>query len=181
MNENIDIIKNKYFEWLYWFVCRNRANKYTSYKKIFELLHDIEFDFYVENDMCRAVDGIDLRRHFILIKHYEDDILDILDGPCTVLEMMVALAIRIEEIKSNYAYGDRTRQWFWTMMSNLGLGIMTDDIYDEKEAIKIIYDFMERRYEPDGRGGLFYVRNCPIDMSQSGIWEQMCAFLNKIG
>ena len=94
--------------------------------------------------------------------------------------MILALAIRCEEtIMDNPDYGDRTGQWFWGMLSNLGLARMTDDVFNEKIAIARIYDFMERRYEPDGRGGLFYIRNCPEDLRNVEIWTQLCWYLDN--
>lgn len=174
-----DQVKNKYFEWLYNYVCKGRANSNVSYTKLFALLHDIDFDFYIYNDVNRARDGVDLRYRFAM-KLDDESITDILDGPCSVLEMMVALAIRCEEtIMDDTRYGNRTSQWFWNMLSNLGISYMTDDRYDEKVAIEKIYDFLERRYEPNGKGGLFYIRNCEDDLRNVEIWTQLCWYLDQ--
>ena len=172
-------VKNNYFTWLYNYVCKGRANANVSYRKLFTLLHDIDFDFYVRNDVNRARDGIDLRYRFAM--NIEDEsILDILDGPCSVLEMMVALAIRCEEtIMDDTRYGDRTSQWFWSMLTNLGISYMTDERYDEKIAVEKIYNFLERRYDPDGKGGLFYIRGCQDDLREVEIWTQLCWYLDK--
>lgn len=172
-------VKNDYFEWLYNYVCKGRINNSVSYKKLFMLLHDIEFDFYIRNDVNRARDGVDLRYRFAM---YIDDecVMDILDGPCTVLEMMVALAIRCEEtIMDDTRYGDRTSQWFWGMLTNLGVGYMTDEEYVKELAVKKIYDFLERRYSPDGKGGLFYIKDCEEDLTNVEIWTQLCWYLDK--
>ena len=172
-------IKDEYFEWLYNYVCSGRAHYNVSYRKLFELLHDIDFDFYISNDLERARDGVDLRYRFAIRKN-NDDIVDILDGPCSVLEMMVALAIRCEEtIMDDARYGDRTSQWFWNMLSNLGISYMIDEKFDEKLAIKIIYDFLERRHDPNGKGGLFYIRGCQEDLRMVEIWTQLCWYLEK--
>lgn len=174
-----DQVKSKYFSWLYNYVCKGRANANVSYKKLFMLLHDIDFDFYIRNDINRARDGVDLRYRFAM---YIDDegAIDILDGPCSVLEMIVALAIRCEEtIMDDTRYGDRTAQWFWNMLSNLGISYMTDDRYNEKLATEIIFDFLERRYDPDGKGGLFYIKDCKDDLRDVEIWTQLCWYLDK--
>ena len=43
--------------------------------------------------------------------------------PCSVLEMMIALSMRCEEqIMDDPDIGNRTGQWFWDMIDNLGLG-----------------------------------------------------------
>lgn len=174
-----DQIKNEYFEWLYNYACKGRINDKISYRKLLMLMHDITFDFYIRNDMRRAIDGTDLRYRFAAVKHY-DNIGAILDDPCSVLEMILALAIRIEEnIMCDPAYGDRTGQWFWDMLSNIGLGRMTDDIFNEKVASQKLYNFMERQYSPDGKGGLFYIQNCDQDLANVPIWTQACWYLDK--
>lgn len=172
-------VKNDYFEWLYNYVCKNRVNANVSYRKLFMLLHDIDFDFYIPNDINRARDGVDLRYRFAMTND-DERIMDILDGPCTVLEMMVALAIRCEEtIMDDPKYGDRTGQWFWGMITNLGIGYMTDEEFVKELAVKKIYDFLERQYSPNGKGGLFYIKDCDEDLTNVEIWTQMCWYLDK--
>lgn len=173
-------IKEQYFEWLYNNVCKGRAHKNNSYRKLFKTLHNITFDFYIRNDMNRAMDGTDLRYRFATVMK-DESIYYIFDEPCSVLEMMEALAIRCEEtIMDDPRYGDRTSQWFWGMISNLGLSSMSDDCYDEEYVNKVIYDFLERRYEPNGKGGLFYIRDCEYDLRDIEIWTQLCWYLNQI-
>jgi hypothetical protein len=109
------------------------------------------------------------------------DIYDILDGPCTVLEMMIALANRCEEtIMDDPDIGDRTGQWFWGMITNMGLGSMSDDRYDRRYVEYVITRLLDREYEPDGTGGLFTVRDCDRDMRDVEIWYQLCWYLDSI-
>ena len=123
--------------------------------------------------------GVGLRyRYSIYVKR--DDVIDILNEPCSVLEMILALAIRCEDtIMANVRYGDRTTQWFWSMIKNLGLSYMTDERFNKDKAIRIIYKFMERQYEPNGRGGLFYMPDRNEDLTQIDIWTQLCWYLDK--
>lgn len=175
-----DQIKDKYFTWLYNYVCKWRAHDSTSYVKLFALLHDIEFTSSIEMDMNRAQDGIDLRYRFATIYDNYEDIMDILDGPCSVLEMMIALAIRCEEtIMDDTRYGDRTSQWFWSMMTNLGIGNMFDERFDKNFVEEKIYRFLNREYAPDGKGGLFYIKGCKDDLRDVEIWTQLCWYLDK--
>ena len=129
--------------------------------------------------MSRFNDGIDLRYKFGN-RIGRDDIMDILNEPCSVLEMILALAIRCEDtIMANAQYGDRTTQWFWNMIKNLGLSYMTDERFDKDTAVRIIYDFMERRYQPNGKGGLFYIPDCREDLTNVEIWTQLLWYLDK--
>lgn len=177
-----DQIKNEYFDWLYEYVCKGRAHKDISYRKLFIFLHSVEFTFFIDFDDNRADDGINLRRRFARTKPEEDYnvILSILDSPCSVLEMMIALSIRCEEdIMDDPRYGDRTKQWFWSMLKTLGLNMMTDDIFDRHDVEIIIQRFLDREYERNGRGGLFYIPECDKDLRKVEIWTQLCWYLNS--
>lgn len=177
-----DVVENAYFEWLYNYVCKNKVHDKVSYRKLFATLHDTEFTFIIPNDINRAADGVDLRYRFeIEFEEKEEMSLPYkIQGPCSVLEMIIALAIRCEEsIMDNPEYGDRTGQWFWRMMSNLGLSLMTDDIYDRDYVKDKINIFLKRQYSPDGKGGLFYIRDCNEDLRTVEIWAQLCWYLDK--
>ena len=175
---NTNKVKNNYFEWLYNYVCKGRVNNQISYRKLFMTLHSIDFDFYIRDDVNRALDGIDLRNRYATVIN-DESVTDILDDSCSVLEMILALAIRCEEtIMDDPRYGDRTGQWFWNMISNIGIKL-TDDSYNESYVINRIYRFLERQYEPDGKGGLFYIPNCKEDLTAVDIWSQLCWYLDN--
>lgn len=168
-------IRNDYFDWIYDLVGGIRDSKYTSYFKLLKHLHNTEFVYSIPMDENRAEDGVDLRRRF------SDSYFELLDGPCSVLEMMVALAIRCEEtIMDDTTMGDRTGQWFWGMINNLGLGGMTDANYNRREVEYCIIRFLNRDYAPDGKGGLFRVRHCEVDLRDAEIWYQLCWYLDSI-
>ena len=141
-------------------------------------LHDIEFTFDISNDSNRARDGINLRYKYAMLTDNEH-VLPILDGPCSVLEMMVALAIRCEDIMDDTRYGNRTGQWFWEMMMNLGIGNMFDERFNADFVEEKIAIFLNRDYSPDGKGGLFYIRGCQDDLRDVEIWSQLCWYLDK--
>ena len=177
-------IINDYFEWLFNIVCGERFGPHISYRKLLMRLHDIEFRYSIPNDKNRAENGKNLRYRFAVSEYrdYDEDvILDILNGPCSVLEMMVALSIKCEEdIMDNPAMGDRTGQWFWGMIRNLGLLGMSDDKFDRNRVDEIIDIFLDRGYEPNGKGGLFTVKNTDIDLRNHEIWYQLCHYLETI-
>lgn len=169
-----------YFDWMYNLVCRNRYSKNISFKKVFSYLNNTKFTYSIRMDLNRAKDGTELRRRYAN-EFKIANIYDRICGPCSVLEMMIALAIRCEEtIMDDENFGDRTDQWFWDMMKNLGLGHMDDDEFDEEYVSDVITRFLNRDYEPDGRGGLFFVRNCDIDLRDVEIWIQMLWYLDNI-
>lgn len=174
-----DRINDEYFEYLCELIDAKRYAKSVSYRKLLMRLHDIEFIYSVPYDDNRADDGIQLRRKFALTR---DDmaVIDYISGPCSVLEMMVALAVRCETIMDDTCYGDRTGQWFWGMINNLGLSSMTDSRFNKHEVDAIISRFLNREYDRNGRGGLFTVKNCERDMRTVEIWGQLNWYLNNI-
>lgn len=181
-------IKSEYFDWLYDYVCTSRNIPGLSYRKLFSTLHNIEFTYILDNDANRYDDGIELRRRFALEKlgYTVDDkdgyryILDILRGSCSVLEMIVALSLRCEEqIMDDPRYGNRLKQWFWSMIKTIGLQTMTDDNFDFDFVQHKIYIFLNRQYEPDGTGGLFYIPDTGEDMRELSIWAQLNRYLNS--
>lgn len=175
-----DEILNEYFEWLYRLVCGDRYSNSISYKKLLAYLHRTEFTYLLSKDKNRAADGVDLRYRFSK-ERYHGHVPSCLDGPCSIFEMMVALAIRCEEtIMDDPKIGDRTSQWFWGMVTNMGLGYMSDNRFDEHVAKEIIDRFLNRDYSQNGRGGLFTVRNCEYDLTNIEIWTQMLWFLDSI-
>lgn len=172
-------IENEYFEWLFDLVCE-KTHTVVSYRKLISRLHSIPFRYSIHRDANRASDGVDLRRRFAL--EYDCvEAIDCLDYPCSVLEMIAALAIKCEEsIMDDPAYGDRTRQWFWKMINNLGLGHMNDRFYDRYIVDEVIDRFLDREYEPDGQGGLFTIKNCGRDLRDVEIYYQLCWYLDTI-
>ena len=175
-----DKIENDYFEWIYDLMCDRRYAKDISYRKLLSHLHSVEFTYTIQRDSNRAADGIELRYRFSLAKNHKDWYL-YLDGPCSVLEMMVALAIRCEEgIMDDPSIGDRTGQWFWGMITSLGLGSMLDEQYDRRYVDYIIQRFLNREYKPNGEGGLFTIRNTKQDMRTVEIWYQLNEYINTI-
>lgn len=174
-------IENAYFDWMCELVCKNRFGKGISYRKLLTFLQEVEFTYSNRRDRSRAEDGVNLRYRFPYECAGVSDIERYIDGPCSVFEMMLALAIRCEEtIMDDPAYGDRTGQWFWNMISSLGLSSMEDTRFDLEEVKKIIVTFLNRDYEPNGKGGLFTIRDCEDDLRQMEIWVQMLRYLQTI-
>lgn len=180
------MIKNEtsaaYFEWLCSFVCVGYRWDGLSYKKLLNRLSEIDFQFSIAMDANREADGLDLRYRFGNEKHIRNYIINryLDDHPCSVLEMMVALANRCEEtIMDDPEYGDRRGQWFWGMITNLGLAGMDDRKFDEMYVDEKINAFMNHEYSRNGEGGLFYVRKPYTDMRQVEIWMQLNWYLDE--
>ena len=166
-------MNDPYFEWLLEIVCEGKYMKRLQYRRLLGWLYKTEFVYVLPIDSSRAEDGLDLRVRF------GDP--DITNKPCSVLEVMVALAIRCEEhIMANQELGDRTGKWFWGMVGNLGLDQMSDFSFDPEYVDFVISKFLFREYDPSGKGGLFTVKDPREDMRTVDIWCQMCWYLSEI-
>ena len=180
MSKALDNLHIDYFEWMCDLVCNDRHSRRVSYKKLLAYLHEREFTYILDMDGNRAEDGIDLRYRFAYEKGYDYRLIACyLDNrPCTILEMMVALAMRCEEhIMYDSDIGDRTEQWFWKMIDNLGLGNMTDSKFDKRYSDEVIDIFLDRKYKRNGEGGLFTIEHCEHDLRDIDIWYQLNWYL----
>ena len=176
-----DKLERQYFDWMFNIICYNRYDKDISYRKLLEYLHDTEFYWMLDMDENRAKDGLDLRYRFCVDHRCLSDIEKIDYKPCSVLEMMLALAIRCEEtIMDDPNYGDRTAQWFWGMIGSLGLKCMTDEYFDEKYVESVVFRFLDRKYCSNGEGGLFIIDDPPRDLRDVEIWNQLSWYLDII-
>lgn len=174
-------IEQYYFNWLCDLVHIDQMDR--SYWILAKDLYRAQFVSYVDHDENRAYDGIELRDECLRELGYPK--YDGLDGECSVLEMIVALARRMDfETSDPYDEeddSDKTVYWFWEMMDNLGLTAFDDDSYVRLEGQiyvdAIIDTLVERRYESDGRGGLFPIQDADEDQRDVEIWYQMAAYL----
>lgn len=174
-------LERAFFKWMCKLVSNEKYFRKLSYKKLLVRLHEIDFYYMLPMDENRAEDGEYLRYRFLCEHSYPNNEDFLYERPCSVLEMMVALALRFEEeVADDPEMGDRTGQWFWNMITNLGLGSMNDIRYDEDYVDDVVYRFLDREYDRDGRGGLFVIEHCPRDMRTVEIWYQMCWYLNDI-
>lgn len=177
-------LNQEYFNWMCQLVCDKRwRNKGLSYQMLLSQLHSIDFQYTLPMDENRAEDGIDLRYRFGYEKEYEGSMIACyLDNrPCSVLEMLIALAFRCEEhIMSDPEVGNRMGQWFWSMIVSLGLSHMTDQFFDPENVNNVIFRFMEHQYDRNGNGGLFTINDCKYDLRTVEIWWQMNWYLDSI-
>ena len=176
-------LNNEYFEWMCQLVYDERFTRGLSYRKLLRYLHGIDFQYTLPMDGNRAEDGIDLRYRFGYEHKYEGSMiasyLDI--HPCSVLEILIALAFRCEEhIMTDPDVGNRMGQWFWSMIVSLGLETMSDPRFDTSYTDDVIFRFMNRKYKRNGKGGLFTIKHCKYDMRSVEIWWQMNWYLDSI-
>lgn len=167
----------EYFIWLTHIVCdRSSAHRYSL---LLEKLFETEFTWKIPLDANRAKDGLNLRRDYIYefnLNYWPEDLET---TPCSILEVMIALASRCEiDIMNDPDIGNRAPEWFWEMIESLELIEMTNDNFNDDYVDWILARFLNREYEPNGRGSLFTI-NRHVDMRRIEIWYQLQYYLNE--
>lgn len=183
-----------YVEWLESFTIDERmdSSRRLSYHKLIMLLWEIEFEPSVGNDHDRAAEGLELRSRYndILARKAGDgdfvtpDVRAIF-GECRVLEMLIALSMRMYDLMQDMGIYNSVSRWFWEIMSNVGFDILDDDTWDESNESAFSNEQFVR-YSCDEimqgfgqavgkKGGWFYVE----DWDSIEIWYQMHRYLKK--
>lgn len=167
-------IEEVYFNWLYQKMASVAwPTPSLTYWTLFRDLHSIEFVWLVPGDDNRAEDGLDIRKEFITISHFDQDPPWMNIG-CSILEMLIAFSRRAE-----FQTELSAREWFWIFMANLGLDELNDAIPNISLDIAEIVDrFVWRTYHRDGSGGgLFPLDNAEHDQRKLEVWYQFCEYL----
>lgn len=159
-----------YFSWL----CHQIHAKNTHQKELAFLLHQIPFSGLIPNDDNRAEDGLILREVFTDEKELD---ISMIDPECSVLEMLIALAKRIEYIIEDPTSNEDMVTWFWRMLDNLGLE--TNQVTSLQKNEEIIENFLRRDISPKGHGGLFPLSRSRRDQRKVEIWYQLMAYLDE--
>lgn len=169
----------KYKEYLKSLVVRERSD--FSYNILFETAWDIDFSYSIPNDRNRSNDGKDLRYRYM--REHSVILPDL--GECRMLEMLIALAIRWNEIIDQWTSWDCVSYYFWEMIANLELDTAIDDWYIDSKVIehdiRTAFDILiNRRYGWNGSGGgLFPLINPHEDQTKVEIWFQLMAYISE--
>lgn len=163
---------NEYFTWLLDKIDDGDGN-ILIYQKALDILGHTPFEVRIRGDENRLCDGLKLRERFCKEFYINYELLDRNMDICSILEVMVALADRIEyQDMHDPDLGDRTSVWFWQMFYCLGLDFYTDNRFDEEAVNAIMKKFNERRYDRQGHGSLFCIQSPRIDMRREELWYQ---------
>lgn len=170
-----------YFDWLCIKAGIRPHDPKREYVKLAGALHGMIFKALpsVKGDENRAMDGLQLRIDFM---NQNGELGSSTNrGPCTMFEMLVALAKRISYLMGSEESSHHTSYWFYRLIDNLGLKKLSDDRYDflngdfyvEDTTDRVVY----RQYSAYGEGGLFPLKDAQMDQRGVEIWYQMQAWL----
>ncbi|HSQ89899.1 hypothetical protein [Romboutsia sp.] len=172
----MDYIVEEYFKWLCDYV---KHGKYRNRNKLLEKLHNINYTYFVDFDRNRLNDGLNMRRYFSEDTGY-DDIL-YWNSKCSVLEMLVGLAVQMQNMTEDNSDRFKACNWFWEMVNNLELSSMTNNKYDETYVEHVIDIFMNRKYKRNGmKYNVFIINNTYDDLTKVELWYQMCWYIDDV-
>lgn len=171
-----NVLEEEYFIWLCAQVDADGPDK--GYMNLMHELYEYEFSEktakLVGNDENRIEDGLYLRTKFL----NETEMHGYLNGPCSVLEFLIALACRMEDV---IGYEDAP-YWFWVMMRNCGLNNFNDNHtikfkWPKNEVIFRVDNILNRKYDRYGFISLFPNPESSRDLRRTEIWYQMQTYL----
>ena len=163
-----------YFDWL---MHETKIDDRGDYILLMKDLFTIPFTVsgLAPNDTNRISDALLLRESFF---DDSEDYCEDLAKPCCFLEILVALAKRADEIMSEP--GERhLDEWFFRLLKNVGLDKFTDENYDSFDVKQITLKVINRKYQRNGKGGLFPVKVSYPDQRKVELWYQLNTWLSE--
>jgi hypothetical protein len=155
-----------YYIWL------NSLVQDGNHELLIRHLYEQEYRWQFVLDENRAAGGLNLRTRYA--NEEGINVQDVGYGPCSVLEMLIALSGRMTEILSMDIY-----DWFWDLMRNLGLDQFDDSHFDERGVNYILTTWLDRHYDEQGNGSLFPLKGFTGDCRTLDVWAQMNMWIEE--
>ncbi len=143
-----------------------------NHSELIRYLYEQPYRWQFTLDANRAAGGMNLRNKYA----YENGInpQDVGNGPCSILEMLIALAERMTELLTMDIW-----DWFWDLIRNLRLDTFDDNHFDERGVNYILNIWLNRQYDARGNGSLFPLKSYAGDCRNLDIWGQMNAWIDE--
>ena len=170
-------LDEQYLTWIYARIGDvNEKRPSKTYWHLLRLLYCKEFVWLIPNDDNRVEDGRDLRYEFLddagLSGNVDPNWMGL---GCSVLELLIAMAEHL-----TFVADGTVRNWFWELLTNLGLSGYTDRGFDEQQVTDIVDRFIWRNYEPDGFGGIFPLKHPHEDQRGVELWYQLNSYVLEV-
>lgn len=159
-----------YFQWL----CDEVGiYGYFQEESIGSVLFRIQYTYRFVLDENRAIAGTNLRQEFTDIYGAPED--EVKTGPCSVFEMLVALA---RDFASNADIS--VKQAYSDMMFNVGLiPVSIMDTKDEDDIFRTVDQWLEGRVNERGDGTPFPLNFYDGDARHLDLWSQMNIYIHE--
>lgn len=183
-----------YLEYLYSFIDRSGRYGSVADERICEALSYIAIPraAFDKNpyDRTRLDDILGFRKGFLdnyaaegnRFEANEADIL--MENPFTLFELLVTLAVKIEQIvMQNTIYGNRTPIWFWMMLENLDITYQTvcrtDGTIDLEYIAAVADRWLNREYCKNGDGSPFPMKKTVEDTRKLPFWKHAMLYFSE--
>ena len=100
-------------------ILRRAESPIQSYLQLLEIMHKTPFRVTIANDINRAQDGIDLRKAF-LRENRDVSYVWLCETECSMLEMFIALAERMDMMLEDDDTPYSLEWYFWEIVKNCG-------------------------------------------------------------
>ncbi len=171
-------MKNEYKQYLF----AKIGSFMPKYSQLIEWLFTRPFYYILPRDANLYEDGISLRYHFGVSRRidqasisYEIDI-----SPCSMLEMMVALCEKLDNITHTEDFG--VEDWFKIMLESTEYNGLSNGYFNEVAAEAITQRFEHRQFDgQNGLGSLFWTeKGYDEDVTNIDIWRQAMRYCEKM-
>lgn len=177
--------------WVKWLLLQVDYEKRYAYglhiHQVMDALSNISFEPMIQEDVGEVQNVLTMRGYWLEDQGLLDDSAKVYGyfGDVTILEILACLAMRMEEIMLDASYGDRTGQWFFTMLHNLGLldeRFRDENLKGKKNTyiLHIVYEQVRGFLTRDTVGT--YPFNLPNreEERHMSLWMQANAYLNYL-
>ncbi len=171
-----DSLIKDYILWLGDLVKLDDKKECGGYYCLIKALYRKEFYWTNDMDENRSDEGKALRDIFAEDCGL-DEVPDEINGACSVLEMMIGLAKRWNGEVSLTEDEDRSDEYFWQMVTNLGLEGCTDDKFDPEMVREKLDILLDRDYPENGKGSLFPLERSKESQKDIELWYQLQNYL----
>lgn len=168
-------MNNLWLDYRDWLINLCHFNK-KGYDELLTQLHFSPFEVILDRDDNRVQDGLSFRQQFLNENGINGDFYD---HPCGILEVLVALSIRIDNEFVGNPVDPHPEMLFWMMICNLGLDKFDNKHYNSDFIYEILGRFVSRQYDFNGNGGIFPLKNARNDQRKNEIWNQMLAYVSE--
>lgn len=174
----MESVWSDYFESLLWY--GNLSHENPRRIKMFEILHNIEYRYSINRDENREADGRDLRYEYAALEDLTvEERGEFMDHWVSVFEVLLALAIRINDDYIGDPSDEHPEDFFLEMFENLGLDEIKNDRYAEDITESIVNKWLDREFDKDGFGSPFPLNRGIKDQRDVELWDQAMAYINE--
>ena len=142
--DDLEEVNEMYFDWLW-----ERSGLGTNYFQLLTLLYTTPYEPLLVDDENRRADGNELFEIFCEEKKIQIHPSDsYMFEECSVLEMLLAFAARINVELVGDPSESRVGLWFSRMLENLGIYQYDDEHWDRKKAAIKVWCWMHKKGNP---------------------------------